>query len=170
MECQAYVSLRDQPCLWDSIAYCVLLYNSLWRMPPRQCLRPPPRQCFLRPNVGAKTQAAYSTMLCPPPTVVSMRLEAAPARSISNTVSYFSGSETGYGFNVQATCDADYRFRGLSFIPPGAANDWSARTQSAVRKAKISTHCVRRSQRGCRHLSIRKRERSLGARRMEVAC
>ena len=64
-----------------------------------------------------------------------MRLEAAPARSISNTVSYFSGSKTGYGFNVQATCDADYRFGSISIIAPGAANDWSAWNQSSLAEA-----------------------------------
>ena len=64
-----------------------------------------------------------------------IKMKAPAAKSSSNTVSYFSGSKTGYGFNVQATCDADYRFGSISIIAPGAANDWSAWNQSSLAEA-----------------------------------
>ena len=63
-----------------------------------------------------------------------IKMRAPPAKSTSNTMSYFSGSKTGYGFNVQAMCDANYRVCSISIIAPGAANDWSAWTQSFLAK------------------------------------
>eukprot|EP00904_Undaria_pinnatifida_P007809 jgi/Undpi1/4158/HiC_scaffold_16.g07525.m1 len=52
-----------------------------------------------------------------------IKIKAPPAKITSHTVSYFSGSNTRSGFNVQATCDANYRFCSISIIAPGAATD-----------------------------------------------
>ena len=44
---------------------------------------------------------------------------------------------TGFGFNIQATCDANYRVCSVSIIAPGAANDWSAWTRSSLARATM---------------------------------
>ena len=62
-------------------------------------------------------------------------MKAPPAKSTSNNVWYFSSGNTGFGFNVQATYDASYRFCSVSTIAPGNANDWSAWTRYSVAKA-----------------------------------
>ena len=66
-----------------------------------------------------------------------IEMKAPPAKSTSHTVSYFSGSKTGFGFHVQVTCDANYRFWSVSVIAPGAANDWSPWTRSFVANATM---------------------------------
>lgn len=66
-----------------------------------------------------------------------VKMKAPSAKNTSNTLSYYSGSKTGFGFNVQATCDANYRFSMISIIAPGAANDWSAWNRSALAKATM---------------------------------
>ena len=68
------------------------------------------------------------------------KMKAPPARSTFNTVSYLSGSKTGYGLNLQATCDAEYRFGGIFVIAQGGANNWAAWTQYTPAKG---TGCKR---------------------------
>ncbi|CAB1103509.1 unnamed protein product [Ectocarpus sp. CCAP 1310/34] len=49
-----------------------------------------------------------------------------------NVLSYFSGNKSGYGLNIQATCDANYRFCSMSAISAGATNDWTAWNRSSL--------------------------------------
>lgn len=52
-----------------------------------------------------------------------------------NVLSYYSGSKSGYGINVQAMCTADYRFCSMSAIASGATNDWAAWNRSCMSRA-----------------------------------
>ncbi|CAB1105047.1 unnamed protein product [Ectocarpus sp. CCAP 1310/34] len=52
-----------------------------------------------------------------------------------NVLSYFSGNKSGYGLNIQATCDANYRFCSMSAISAGATNDWTAWNRSELSRA-----------------------------------
>ena len=49
-----------------------------------------------------------------------------------NELSFYSGSKSGYGLNVQATCDANYRFCSMSAIAAGSTNDWTAWNRSEL--------------------------------------
>ena len=49
-----------------------------------------------------------------------------------NVLSFYSGSKSGYGLNVQATCDANYRFCSMSAIAAGSTNDWTAWNRSGL--------------------------------------
>ena len=49
-----------------------------------------------------------------------------------NVLSFYSGSKSGYGLNVQATCDANYRFCSMSAIAAGSTNDWTAWNRSEL--------------------------------------
>lgn len=49
-----------------------------------------------------------------------------------NVLSFFSGNKSGYGLNVQATCDANYRFCSMSAIAAGSTNDWTAWNRSEI--------------------------------------
>lgn len=60
---------------------------------------------------------------------------APAAVNTPNVLSYFSGSKCGYGMNVQATCDSNYRFCSMSCISPGATNDWAAWNRSDLSKS-----------------------------------
>ena len=43
-----------------------------------------------------------------------------------NVLSFYSGSRSGYGLNVQATCDANYRSCSMSAIAASSTKDWTA--------------------------------------------
>ncbi|CAB1110331.1 unnamed protein product [Ectocarpus sp. CCAP 1310/34] len=60
---------------------------------------------------------------------------APTALNTPNVLSYYSGSKCGYGMNVQATCDANYRFCSMSCIAPGSTNDWTAWNHSDLSTA-----------------------------------
>ncbi|CAN0449552.1 unnamed protein product, partial [Pylaiella littoralis] len=61
--------------------------------------------------------------------------KAPNARCTANVLSYYSGSKSAYGINVQAMCTADYRFCAMSAIAPGSTNDWVAWIRSPLSKA-----------------------------------
>lgn len=61
-----------------------------------------------------------------------VKTKAPSARDTPNVLSFFSGDKNAYGLNVQATCDANYRFCSMSVIAAGATNDWTAWTRSAL--------------------------------------
>ena len=64
-----------------------------------------------------------------------VKTEAPTAKNTANVTSYCSGSKCAYGINVQAMCNADYRFCAMSAIAPGATNDWMAWLQSTLSSA-----------------------------------
>ena len=57
---------------------------------------------------------------------------APTAVNTPNVLSYYSGSKCGYGMNIQAICDSNYRFCSMSAISPGATNDWTAWNRSEL--------------------------------------
>lgn len=64
-----------------------------------------------------------------------VRTLAPTAKDTANVLAYYSGSKAAYGINVQAMCNADYRFCGVSIICPGSTNDWMAWNRSSLAKA-----------------------------------
>lgn len=74
-----------------------------------------------------------------------MKTQAPSASDTLDVLSYYSGSKSGYGVNVQATCDANCRFSQMSAISPGATNDWAAWDRSSLSKAVNrlpSNYCI----------------------------
>lgn len=63
-----------------------------------------------------------------------VKTQAPSASDTANVTSFYSGSKSGYGINVQATCDSNYRFCQMSAISPGATNDWNAWNRSTLSK------------------------------------
>ena len=61
-----------------------------------------------------------------------IKTQAPSPKDVENVLSYYSGAKSAYGINVQAMCNADYRFCGISAISPGSTNDWMAWTRSAL--------------------------------------
>lgn len=53
----------------------------------------------------------------------------------ANVLSHYSGSKSNNGINVQASCDALYRFCNMSIISPGSTNDWVSWNRSVLAKA-----------------------------------
>lgn len=66
-----------------------------------------------------------------------MKTNAPSPLDTANVLSYFSGSKCGYGMNIQATCDANYRFCSMSAIAAGSTNDWTAWNRSALSSAVL---------------------------------
>lgn len=64
-----------------------------------------------------------------------VKTEAPTPVNTPNVLQYYSGSKCGYGLNVQATCDSNYRFCSMSCIAPGSTNDWVAWNRSELSKA-----------------------------------
>lgn len=60
---------------------------------------------------------------------------APSASDTSNVTSFYYGSKSGYGINVQATCDSNYRICQMSPIAPRATNDWNAWNRSTLSTA-----------------------------------
>lgn len=61
-----------------------------------------------------------------------IRCKAPTASETANVTAYYSGSKSGYGINVQATCDHNMRFCNVSTISPGSTNDWVAWNRSCL--------------------------------------
>lgn len=61
-----------------------------------------------------------------------VRCKAPTAAEAANVISYYSGSKSGYGINVQAMCDDNMRFCSVSTISPGSTNDWVAWNRSSL--------------------------------------
>lgn len=64
-----------------------------------------------------------------------VKTKAPTAKDTRSVLSYYSGSKSAYGINVQAMCTADYRFCAMSAISAGATNDWVAWLRSSLCKA-----------------------------------
>jgi len=66
-----------------------------------------------------------------------VKTQAPSAVDAPNVLSYYSGSKCAYGLNVQATCDANYRFCSMSAIAAGSTNDWAAWNRSELSTAVL---------------------------------
>lgn len=64
-----------------------------------------------------------------------IRCKAPTPKETANVKSYYSGSKSSYGINVQAMCDHNMRFCSLSTISPGSTNDWVAWDRSCLKDA-----------------------------------
>jgi hypothetical protein len=62
------------------------------------------------------------------------RIRVPSASDTMNVASYFSGHYQSYSVNVQATCDAAYRFTLISVLCPGSAGDSKAFAASFVQQ------------------------------------
>lgn len=88
----------------------------------------------LDPRKASSTNGVFANVVAAADGLL-VRTRAPSAADTPNITSFYSGSKSGYGINVQATCDSNYRFCQVSAISPGATNDWNAWNRSSLSKA-----------------------------------
>ena len=98
--------MGSEMCIRDSLSPCLLpVWTNFF-------------QALSTNGVFANVVAAADGLL--------VKTQAPSASDTPNVTSFYSGSKSGYGINVQATCDSNYRFCQVSATSPGATNDWNA--------------------------------------------
>lgn len=90
---------------------------------PRVVHSSPLRRLVLFRNIQAKSTGGAFAGCVAAGDGLFVKTIAPTAVNTPNVLSFFSGHKNGYGLNVQATCDANYRFCSMSAIAAGSTND-----------------------------------------------
>ena len=135
-----YRAALHQKCYYNS-RKLILSNLSLIVLYPPPALSPPSHRmrvlhrfansCSFRNPQAKSTGGAFAGCVAAGDGLL-VKMQAPSPLDTPNVLSYYSGSKNAYGLNVQATCDANYRFCSMSAIAAGSTNNWTAWNRSGL--------------------------------------